>query len=44
MRIPDDLAAGNYTVEVLAYDQREQSKKKQGGEQWADVTIVSPRQ
>jgi len=27
MRIPDDLPAGNYTMEVLAYDQREPSKK-----------------
>jgi VWFA-related protein len=43
MRIPDDLAAGNYTMEVLAYDRLEPSKKKQAAEQWIDVTVVSPR-
>ena len=43
MRIPDDLAAGNYTMEVLAYDRLEPSKKKQAAEQWIDVTVVSPQ-
>jgi hypothetical protein len=35
--VSDDLAAGNYTMEVLA------SKKKQVAQQWIDVTIVDPR-
>ncbi len=43
MRIPDDLAAGNYTMEVLAYDRLESSKKKQAATQWIDVTVVSPQ-
>ena len=43
VRIPDDLAAGNYTMEVLAYDRLEPSKKKQAAEQWIDVTVVSPQ-
>lgn len=43
MRIPDDLAAGNYTMELLAYDRLESSKKKQSAEQWAEVTVVGPR-
>jgi hypothetical protein len=43
MRIPNDLAAGNYTMEVLAYDRLETSKKRQAAEQWIDVTVVSPR-
>ena len=42
MRIPDNLAAGNYTMEVLAYDRLESSKKKQAAGQWIDVTVVSP--
>jgi VWFA-related protein len=44
MRIPEDLAAGNYTMEMLAYDRLESSKKKQAAEQWIDVTVVGPRQ
>jgi hypothetical protein len=40
MRIPDDLAPGNYTMEVLAYDRLEASKKKQVAQQWIDVTVV----
>jgi len=44
LRIPDDLAAGNYTMEVLAYDRLESSKKKQTAEQWIDVTVVRPNQ
>ena len=44
MRIPDDLAAGNYTMELLAYDRLESSKKKQAAEQWIDVTVVRPHQ
>ena len=43
MRIPDDLAAGNYTMEVLVYDRQEPSKKKQAAEQWIDVTVVDSR-
>ena len=42
MRIPDDIAAGNYTMELLVYDRRESSKKKQAAEQWIDVTVVGP--
>jgi VWFA-related protein len=42
IRIPDDLAAGNYTMEVLAYDRLESSKKKQATKQWIDVTVVRP--
>jgi hypothetical protein len=42
VRIPDDLAAGNYTMKVLAYDRLEPSKKKQLAEQWVDVTVVRP--
>ena len=38
-RIPDDLAAGNYTMEVIAYDRRERTKK-QAAEQWVDLTVV----
>ena len=41
MRIPDDLAAGNYTLELLAYDRLESSKKKQSARQWTDVTVVA---
>jgi VWFA-related protein len=43
IRIPNDLAAGNYTMQVLAYDRLESSKKKQTAGQWIDVTVVSPR-
>ena len=43
MRLPEDLAAGNYTMEVLAYDRLEPSTKKQVAEQWIDVTVVSPQ-
>ena len=42
LRIPDDLAAGNYTMEVLAYDRPESSKKKPSAQQWIDVTVVNP--
>lgn len=42
IHIPDDLAAGNYTMEVLAYDRLEPSKKKQAAGQWIDVMVVSP--
>jgi hypothetical protein len=38
-RIPDDLASGNYTMEVIAYD-RQAPTKKQAAEQWVDLTIV----
>jgi hypothetical protein len=43
MNLPDDLAAGNYTMEVLAYDRLEPSKKKQAATQWIEMTIVSPQ-
>jgi VWFA-related protein len=43
MHIPDGLAAGNYTMELLAYDRLEPSKKKQIAQQWIDVTVVSPQ-
>jgi VWFA-related protein len=43
LRIPDDLAAGNYTMEVLAYDRLEPSTKRQATKQWIDVTVVSPQ-
>ena len=42
LRIPDNLAAGNYAMEVLAYDRLEPSKKKQAAEQWIEVTVVKP--
>jgi hypothetical protein len=38
-RIPDDLASGNYTMEVIAHDQQE-PRKKQAAEQWVDLTVV----
>jgi hypothetical protein len=41
LRLPDDLAAGNYTMELLAYDRLESSKKKQAFRQWIDVTVVN---
>jgi VWFA-related protein len=41
LRLPANLAAGNYTMEVLAYDGLEPSKKK-AAEQWIDVTVVGP--
>ena len=44
MRIPDDLAAGTYTLELLAYDRLESSKKKQTARQWTDVTVLRPQQ
>jgi VWFA-related protein len=40
MRIPGDLPAGNYTMELLVYDGTESSKKKQAAEQWIDLTVV----
>jgi hypothetical protein len=43
VHIPDDLAAGNYTMEVLAYDRLEPSQKKQTAQQWIDVTVVGPQ-
>lgn len=42
LQIPRDLAPGNYTMELLAYDRLESSKRKQTAEQWIDLT-VSPR-
>ena len=38
--VSDDLAAGNYTMEVLAYDRLESSKKKQSARQWVDMTVL----
>ena len=43
MRIPDDLAEGNYMVQLLAYDRRESSKKKQWDDQWIDLTLRRSR-
>lgn len=43
VRIPDNLAAGNYSMEVLAYDRQQPSKKKQAAGQWIDVTVVNPQ-
>lgn len=40
MRIPYDLAAGNYMVELLAYDRLERSQKKQTAKQWIDLAVV----
>ena len=42
LRIPEGLAPGNYTMQVLAYDRLESSKKKQEAQQWVDVAVVSP--
>ncbi len=39
-RIPDNLAAGNYTLKLLAYDRLESSKKKQSATQWTNVTVL----
>lgn len=41
LRLPDDLAEGNYMMELLVHDQHESSKKKQTARQWIDVTVVS---
>ncbi len=43
LRLPDDLAEGNYMMELLVHDQRESSQKKQIARQWIDVTVVSPK-
>lgn len=43
LRIPERLVAGNCSMEVLAYDRLEPSKKKQAAEQWIDVTVVNPQ-
>ena len=40
LHIPDDLAPGNYSMEVLAYDRLEPSKKKQTAEQWVEIAVV----
>jgi VWFA-related protein len=42
MRIPDDLAAGNYAMELRAYDRLEPSAKKRAAQQWSDLTVVGP--
>jgi VWFA-related protein len=41
VQIPNDLPAGNYEMEVTAYDRLE-APKKQAAMQWTDVTIVRP--
>jgi len=41
VQIPDDLPAGNYEMEVTAYDRLE-PPKKQAAMQWTDLTIVRP--
>lgn len=42
LRMPPDLDPGNYTMEVLAYDRLDTSKKKQPAQQWIDVSVVAP--
>ena len=39
VRIPNELPAGNYAMELTAYDRLE-APKKQAAMQWTDVTIV----
>jgi VWFA-related protein len=41
VQIPNDLPAGNYEMEVTAYDRLE-APKKQATMQWTDLTIVRP--
>jgi hypothetical protein len=41
LQIPDDLPAGNYEMELTAYDRLE-APKKQAAMQWTDLTIVRP--
>ena len=41
VQIPNDLPAGNYEMEITAYDRLE-APKKQAAMQWTDVTIVGP--
>jgi hypothetical protein len=41
VQIPNDLPAGNYEMEITAYDRLE-APKKQAAMQWTDVTIVRP--
>jgi len=41
MQIPSDLPAGNYEMELKAYDRLE-AAKKQAAMQWTDLTIVRP--
>lgn len=43
LRIPADLASGNYTAEVLAQDRLDSSKKSQPAQQWIDLAIVNPQ-
>lgn len=41
VQIPSDLPAGNYEMELTAYD-RQESPKKPAAMQWTDLTIVRP--
>ncbi len=41
LRLPDDLAAGNYMLELLVYD-RDAKKREPVAEQWVDVTLLGP--
>jgi hypothetical protein len=41
LHIPSDFPAGNYEMEVTAYDRLE-APKKQAAMQWTDLTIVRP--
>ena len=41
LRMPNGFPAGNYEMEVTAYDRLE-SPKKQAAMQWTDLTIVRP--
>jgi VWFA-related protein len=41
VQLPNDLPAGNYEMELTAYD-RQEAPKKQPAMQWTDLTIVRP--
>ncbi|HEY4363743.1 MAG TPA: VWA domain-containing protein [Bryobacteraceae bacterium] len=44
LRIPEGLEAGNYSLEMLAYDGVDASAKKPAAKQWINVTVVRPAQ
>ncbi len=44
MRIPDNLAPGNYMMELLAYDRLQRSRSKQVARQWTDISVVGPKE
>ena len=41
LQVPSDLPAGNYEMELIAYDRME-APKKQAAMQWTDLTIMRP--